>query len=96
MTPISIPAAAALTRPGCTPIQMGPPPGVSDEDCGTVEMLVSPVPLSSGVGRPHFAYFRPSPIELRQLLDGGFLELALYGNGVQPFGLAVWPDPTEQ
>lgn len=90
MDPIEIPDEARATRPGCFPVSMGPPKGVSPDECGTAEMLVSPVSLSSGVGRPHYAYFRPSAEDLERLNAGGFLELALYGNGVQPFGLAAW------
>lgn len=92
MDPIAVPEAAKAGRPECELVSMGPPAGVSDEDCGTVEMLRAPIgsgPL--GVGRPQYAYFRPSPTELRQLADGGFIEFVQYGTRVQPFGAAVWP-----
>jgi hypothetical protein len=54
------------------------------------------VPEAALAGRPecqlvHYAYYRPSEAEIEHLRNGGFLELAQYGSGVQPFGLVVWP-----
>jgi hypothetical protein len=74
---------------------MGPPPGVAEEDCGTVEMLVEPSSFRhlGGIPRANYAYFEPTDVELKHLQAGGFVELALYGAGVQPFSLAVWPAP---
>jgi len=83
---------------------MGPPPGVSDADCGTVEMLLEPHHVQArnvfhrahpaGIGRAQYAYFRPSEEELETLRNGGFIELCQYGSVVQPFSAAVWP-PSE-
>lgn len=88
MIPASVPDLARRARPLTMTVSMGPPQGVSDDDCGTAEMLVSHEVLP-GIGRAHYAYFRPTQEELQTLQDGGFLELALYGSGVQPFGLLV-------
>ncbi|MEO7260273.1 MAG: hypothetical protein ABI047_03285 [Jatrophihabitantaceae bacterium] len=91
MIPIPIPPEAAASRPYCVDISMGPPPGVSDEDCGTVQMLREPARPDQPVGPAHYAYFRPTASEIAALGTGGFLELALAGGTVQPFSLAVWP-----
>jgi hypothetical protein len=88
MTPVRVPDLARQARPLTELILMGPPPGVSDDDCGTVQMLVTNEVLPR-IGRAHYAYFRPTDEELAALNQGAYLELALYGAGVQPFGLVV-------
>lgn len=71
---------------------MGPPRGVSDQDCGTAAMLVSPEgdAIPGYPAKRHYAYFRPTPAELERLKNGGFLEMVQYGHMVQPFGLVAW------
>lgn len=93
MEPIPVPDTAKATRPSYRLVSMGPPRGVSDEVCGTVEMLIEPTAGYPGVGRAQYAYYRPSPVECAQLARGGFLEMAQYGDVVQPFSLVVWPPP---
>lgn len=98
MIPIPIPDAAKAGRPYCQMVNMGPPRGVSDEDCGTVEMLIAPSSaggLPGFGGRPQYAYYRPTPEELQQLGNGGFIEFCQIGDTVQPFSAAVWPAPVE-
>lgn len=92
MEPVEIPTEARLARPDCTSVSMGPPPGVSDEDCGTAQMLVSGVAeqMPGFTARRFYAYYRPSEAELARLNEGGFIELGQYGNVVQPFSCAVW------
>jgi hypothetical protein len=75
---------------------MGPPRGVSDDDCGTAQMLISPVEqqMPGFTGKRQYAYFRPSARELEQLNAGGFIEFCQYGSVVQPFSASVWaPNP---
>lgn len=93
MEPIPVPEAARAGRPDCQFVRMGPPRGVQDKDCGTAEMLVSNSSRIPGfpAGRANYAYFRPTADEVEQLASGGFIELAQYGQVVQPFGMAVWP-----
>lgn len=91
MNPIPVPDAAKATRPYCRLVAMGPPPGVSDDECGTPEMLISPVADNPIIGPAQYAYFRPTPSECAQLARGGFLEMAQHGTVVQPFSLVVWP-----
>lgn len=93
MNPIAVPDAVKAARPDGTIVSMGPPPGVSDADCGTAEMLLGPWPgpLPGFGGREQFAYYRPSTEEVAHLARGGFLEMCQIGSVVQPFSLAVWP-----
>jgi hypothetical protein len=95
MDPIRVPDAAKAGRPDCKLISMGPPPGVSDDDCGTVEMLISPdaARIPGFAGRAQYAYYRPTPEEIEDLRNGGFIEFAQYGQVVQPFSATVWPAP---
>jgi len=96
MNPIPVPERARVGRPYCKVVSMGPPSGVKDEDCGTVEMLVSPESDIAGYpsGRANYAYYRPSPTDLVLLKQGGFIEFAQYGQVVQPFSAQVWAGPT--
>lgn len=97
MNPIPAPEAAKAGRPDCQLVAMGPPRGVSDDDCGTAEMLIStPSEEMPGfVAKRQYAYYRPTEAELEHLQDGGFIEFCQYGTVVQPFSATVWPAPAE-
>lgn len=92
MNPVEIPAEARLARPDCQRVSMGPPSGVPEDQCGTAAMLVSGVDeqMTGFHGRRFYAYYRPSEHDLKALNAGGFIEIAQYGNVVQPFGCAIW------
>lgn len=86
MTPIPIPPEAAASRPHLRAISMGPPPGVSHEECGTVESL-------AGVqgGYPVYAdYWRPDDDQLAALNAGGFIELIQYVPRMVMHSMTVW------
>ena len=91
MKPIAVPASVRAARPECQLVDMGPPVGVSDADCGTASMLIGAERLPGFRGRAQYAYFRPTSAELELLNAGGFLEMCQIGTVVQPFSLAVWP-----
>lgn len=89
MTPIPIPPEAAASRPHLRALRIGPPPGVSDDDCGTVESL-------TGVqdGYQVFAdYWRPTPEQLEALAAGGFIELIQYAPRMVMHSMTVWDVP---
>lgn len=92
MTPIPIPPEAAATRPHLKALSIGPPPGVSDAECGTVESLVG-----MQDGYPVYAdYWRPDPDQLEALAAGGFIELIQYAPRMVMHSLTVWaatPEP---
>jgi len=96
MIPIPVPERAKVGRPYCKVVSMGPPSGVKDEDCGTVEMLISPKSDIAGypLGRANYAYYQPSVQDLVLLKQGGFIEFAQYGQVVQPFSVQTWAGPT--
>lgn len=90
MTPIPIPPEAAAARPAHRAVRIGPPPGVTNEECGTVEALVGPSPE----GYPMFVnYWRPTPAQLDALAAGGFIELAQYAPRMVMHSLTVWDVP---
>lgn len=92
MTPIPIPDEALATRPDCRSVSMGPPRGVSNDDCGTAAMLISDVnnDIPGYPARRQYVYFRPSEDELETLRNGGFIEFCQYGHTVQPFSAEIW------
>lgn len=88
MTPIPIPDAAAQARPTFRALHIGPPRGVSDEDCGTVESLTGRSPE----GYPMLCdYWRPTPEQLDALRNGGFIELIQYAPQMVMHSMTVWP-----
>ena len=96
--PIPVPENAKAARPWGHVVNMGPPEGVLDKDCGTAEMLIdtkSTIPGFPG-GNANRVYYRPNQYELEMLLKGGVIEFVQYGQIVQPFSVAVWPANTEE
>ena len=92
MNPIKVPNRALKGRPNHSLVEMGKPPGVSDADCVSVQMLIGLTPTLPGFsGVDQFAYFKPSERELELLNAGGFIEMNQLGTVVQPFSLSVWP-----
>lgn len=90
MTPIPIPPEAAASRPTLHAVRIGPPPGVSDAECGTVEALAG----GSPEGYPMFAdYWRPTPEQLAALNAGGFIELVQYSPRMIMHSMTVWDVP---
>jgi hypothetical protein len=86
MTPIPVPPEAAATRPHLKALRIGPPLGMTDRDCGTVEAL-------AGIqdGYPLYAdYWRPTLEQLEALAAGGFIELIQYAPRMVMHSMAVW------
>ena len=97
MKPIAVPKCAKAARPNHEVVTMGRPRGVSEEECGSAEMLLGYTHVMQGYnGRNQFAYFKPTEAELELLNAGGFLELNQIGQVVQPFSLAVWPADVDE
>jgi len=88
MIPIGIPPSAVRNNPTARAVHVGPPPGISDDDCGTPEVLVG----DSEEGYPFFAdYWRPTSGQLQTLIDGGYLELRQYVPRMIMHSLTVLP-----
>lgn len=94
MDPIPVPPEAAASRPNLRALSIGPPAGVSDHDCNTVESLVGVLH-----GYPAYAdYWRPTREQLAALQAGGFIELIQYTPRMAMHSMTVWaaqPDPVE-
>lgn len=91
MLPVPVPENAKRANPTHRVIDMGPPRGVADADCGTAQMLLGTEPAMPGfAGRDQLVYFKPSAHELAVLNAGGLIEMNQVGNVVQPFALNVW------
>lgn len=91
MTPIPIPPEAAAARPDLEALRIGPPPGVSDAECGTVEALAG---FSEDAAYPMYAdYWRPTPEQLDALAAGGFIELIQYSPRMVMHSMTVWDVP---
>lgn len=87
MAPIPVPPEAAANRLACRAIRIGPPPGVSDDDCSTLECLAglheSGLPMIA-------AYWRPTPEQLTTLQAGGFIEHIQYARRLTMHSMTVW------
>lgn len=87
MTPTAVPAVVREHRPDLTTINVGPPPGVSDEDCGTVESLVGQV----GGYAAYTSHWKPTVEQLELLNAGGSIELVQYVPRMVMHSMSVWP-----
>lgn len=91
MNPTTVPESAKRAHPNHQLVDMGPPRGVSDTDCGTAQMLLGDVRAMPGFdGRDQLAFFKPTAADLATLNAGGYLVLNQLGHVVQPFSLGVW------
>jgi hypothetical protein len=80
MRPVSVPKKAQEDSPHLRVIRIGPPKGINDDQCGTVEALVGPH-KEVGVfdGAPCIkTYWRPSQEELEFIASGGVIELCYF------------------
>lgn len=89
MTPIGIPPEAVEANPGYKAMHIGPPLGISDQDCGTPEVLRGVTPE----GYPVLAdYWRPTEHQLALLNAGGFIELRQYANQMVMHSMSVYAE----
>lgn len=92
MTPIPVPNNAERARPWAHKRNIGPPRGLTDDECGTVEALVG----EETYGTVFRDYWRPTPEQLEALNRGGFIELAQYTPQMMMHSLTVWEPNIEQ
>jgi hypothetical protein len=87
MSAVPVPDVIRKRRPDTVLAAMGPPAGVSDTDCQTVEALVG---LFAGM--PAVAdYFKPDDEQLDTLRDGGVIEFVQYAPRMVMHSVSVWP-----
>lgn len=68
------------TYPTFKKIDMGPPAGVAEEDCYTLEVLADHVKEGAFDGAPMFrSYWKPTEHELAIINSGGYIELVVIG-----------------
>jgi hypothetical protein len=97
MNPVAVPENAKAAHPGHLLVSMGPPVGVSGEECGTAQMLIGNRPVMPGFGgHDQLAFFRPTEHDLAVLNAGGLLVMNQIGFTVQPFSLGVWTEPSHE
>lgn len=92
MEPVAVPEIIKQARADHRLVSMGPPPGVSGDDCGTAEMLIGKFP-DMALGPRYFpqrAYYQPDEGELETLNAGGYIEVTQWGSVVQPFACHIW------
>lgn len=76
MIPTTIPEHAY--RQGLTKEIVGPPEDISEEECGTIEILMGEYLAGAFDGAPAIAsYWKPSSEEIDLLLKGGVVEMVL-------------------
>jgi len=92
MTPTPVPKIAKQARPWARVFPVGPPIGISDNACGTVEAMHD-VENVDGVQCPVYRdYWKPSEEQLKMLNEGGFIELAQYAPQMIMHAMTVWED----
>lgn len=77
--------------PHASVIDIGPPAGVDDDECGHAYVLVNAAMMGRGLTREHRAFFKPTVDDLERLNEGGYAVVTLIGAGIQPFACATFP-----
>lgn len=77
MIPAPIPPFAKAVNPKHIEIPVGPPQGVSDDDCGTINALVGVRNDSTAFSgsREFRVYWKPQEHDLKALNDDGVVEI---------------------
>lgn len=83
-------ANAQRSRPWSWKVSIGPPRGVSDEDCGTVDALVE---RAQGVGFPDRIRIaiELEDGDLERIADGEPIWLTVFSDVLQPFSVDLDP-----
>lgn len=87
MQPTAVPQVAKNVRPDARCFPVGPPPGISDDDCGTIEAQVDRDHLTGG--NCWRVFWKPTPDEIIDLSQGGCVELAFWAPQLVMHSLAV-------
>ena len=87
MDPIPVPPEAFASRPGFRVLNIGPPAGMTEEKCASVEAFVG---YSEAGGLMIADYWRPTPEQLAVLNEGGFVELIQYAPAMVMHSMTVW------
>lgn len=96
MNPIPVPEAMKTLYPDLEVYQVGPPPGMTEQECGTVEALAGQVQFDETRLMPVYAdFWKPTEAELAMLNSGGLLELRLYCPQLVMHSLSVHPGADE-
>jgi hypothetical protein len=84
-----VPEIEKAARPWAKVIDIGPPPGIGDKDCGTANSLVEPGtgPWEGATSR--YTYFRPTDEELGILCEGGLVRFNQIGGYMVPHSARV-------
>lgn len=88
MDPCGVPPIVKRARPWLKAMHIGPPPGISDEECGTVESLYGDI---SGYSA-YTDYWKPTPEQLEMLNKGGVIEFVQYTQQMVMHSVGVWLD----
>ena len=84
MRPIKVPNQARKANPTYTLVSVGPPQGISEDDCGTIESLQGDIVEVGSFDGMHEirVYWEPTPEELNNLDQGSVVELVFIGGRI--------------
>jgi hypothetical protein len=91
MIPVQVPTVVRAHRPDTAVLNVGPPPGISDAECGTVQALVGQFSGLTG----YADYWQPTDDQLRLLNAGGVIELVQFAPRMVMHSMSVWPAAAE-
>lgn len=91
MQPVHIPNKVQGARPWLSRQIIGPPPGDEGEGISEIEALHGPERTGTVTRYVFYTHWKPSKAEIQALIDGGTLEIGMYGQTLSPHALAVWP-----
>lgn len=88
---IPVPDVAKKAHPWAQTVDVGPPPGVGDEECGTANSLVEPGRLGDYVTNEWRTFFKLSEEQLATLAAGGSICFVMTSGQMVPHRSEVWP-----
>jgi len=88
--PRPVPTKAQEKYPDAMVRDIGPPKGISADDCGTAAVLIDQQIDGPWKGLFTFhMYFQPTKQQIEQLQNGAYIEVAMTGNGLMPHYVTI-------
>ena len=87
---VAVPEIEKASRPWAQEVRVGPPIGVSDDDCGTAQALVEPAKLGDTYTVNDWqVYYKPDAGEIANLEAGGWIKLSMLSGQMIPHSISI-------
>jgi len=91
---VPVPEIVKQARPWAQVVDVGPPPSVTDDECGTANSLIEPGRLGPYTVNEWRTFFQPSPEQIETLKNGGSIAFVMLSGQMIPHRAEVWRSGT--